>query len=138
MASNSTSVDAGRPPGGTAPDGAASTPLELSTSTGYHGEVVVVANGEVDVCTAATLLSELGGALAHPSCRTLIVDLRGVRFLGARGIGALLAIRLGADAHDVRLALVADHRPVLRPLAITTTSERFALFPTVAAARATA
>ncbi|MDT7704964.1 MAG: hypothetical protein QOG20_571 [Pseudonocardiales bacterium] len=65
--------------------------------------MLVVANGEVDVSTGPALLSWLDGALRHPSCRTLIV-VRGVRFLGVRGIGVLLRIRLDADAHDVRLA----------------------------------
>lgn len=121
-----------------APVGVEPTLLELSTRTGDHGEVVVVANGEVDACSAPTLLAEFDAALRHPSCRTLIVDLRGVRFLSARGIDALLAVRLDADAHDVGLALVADHHPVLRPLQVTATAERFAVFPTVPAARAAA
>jgi hypothetical protein len=41
-----------------------------------------------------------------------------------------------ADTHDVRLALVADHQAVLRPLQITATTDRVTMFPTVAAARA--
>jgi anti-sigma B factor antagonist len=109
-------------------------PLQLSTLTRHHGEVVVVVRGEVDVGTAPTLLSLLDEAMLHPSCRTLIVDLREVRFLGARGVGVLLTARLAADAHDVRLALVAEHRAVLRPLEITATTDRFAVYPTVAEA----
>ncbi|MDT7555232.1 MAG: hypothetical protein QOI16_3772 [Pseudonocardiales bacterium] len=58
--------------------------------------------------------------------------------MAARGIAALLTIQINADNHDVRLALVANHQAVLRPLQITATTERLTLYPTVAAARATA
>ena len=58
------------------------------------------------------------------------------RFLGARGINVLMTITLDAHAHDVRLALVADHHTVLRPLQLTDTADHLQLFPTPDAARA--
>ena len=100
--------------------------------------MLVVANGEIDLSSAPTLLTKLDSALRHPSCRTLITDLRGVQFLGARGIAVLLTIRHTADTHDVRLAIVANHQAVLRPLQITATTDQLTLYPTVAAARASA
>jgi hypothetical protein len=48
----------------------------------------------------------------------------------------LLTIQLDAHAHDVRLALVADHCAVLRPLRVTATADQLMLFPTIDAARA--
>jgi anti-sigma B factor antagonist len=114
------------------------TRLELATQTHPHGEMHVVAKGEIDMSSAPALQSVLDRALRHPSCQTLIADLRGVQFLGARGIAVLLAIRLDADNHHVRLAVVADHQAVLRPLQITATTDQFTLYPTVAEARATA
>ena len=98
--------------------------------------MLIVADGEIDLCTGPTFLSCLHRAMRHPSCRTLIVDLRQVRFLGARGINVLMTITLDAHAHDVRLALVADHHTVLRPLQLTDTADHLLLFPTPDAARA--
>lgn len=47
-----------------------------------------------------------------------------------------MTITLDAHAHDVRLALVADHHTVLRPLQLTDTADHLPLFPTPDAARA--
>jgi anti-sigma B factor antagonist len=154
VAPTHTHADSDRSRGGTCPPDARTRPtsgsaragrldvsptlLQLTTSTHPHGEVLVVANGEIDLSSAPTLVAELDSALRHPSCRTLIADLRGVRFMAARGIAALLTIQIKADNHAVRLALVANHQAVLRPLQITATTERLTLYPTVAAARATA
>jgi anti-sigma B factor antagonist len=110
------------------------TLLELETLTGPRGEMLVVTNGEIDMSSAPTLLSGLDSALRHPSCRALIVDLRGVQFLGACPIAVFLAIRLDADTRDVRLALVADQQAVLRPLQITATTDRLTVEPTQGAA----
>jgi anti-anti-sigma factor len=150
-----TYVDAGRSPVETSPPGRRARPtsgpvqagrdarlddsptlLELTTQTHPHGEMLVNATGEIDLSSAPTLLATLDNALRHPSCRTLITDLRRVQFLGAHGITVLLTIQHTADTHDVRLALVADHQAVLRPLQITATTDRVTMFPTVAAARA--
>jgi anti-anti-sigma factor len=114
-----------------------STLLALATSTHPRGEMHVTATGEIDMISAPLLLSGLESALRHPSCRTLITDLRGVQFMGASGISVLLAIQASVDTHDVRLALVADHPAVLRPLQITGTTDLLTIFPTIAAARAT-
>jgi anti-sigma B factor antagonist len=153
VAPNRTHADADHSPVGTFPPGCRARPtsrsvhagrearlgvsptlLQLTTSTHPHGETLVVANGEIDLSSAPTLLAGLDSALRHPNCRTLIADLRGVQFLGARGITVLLTIQHTADTHDVRLAIVADHQAVLRPLQITATTDQLALYPTVAAA----
>jgi hypothetical protein len=63
------------------------------------------------------------------------VDLRKVRFLGARGIGVLACIQTLAMARNVRLAVVADHHPVLCPLFVTADSHSLAVFPTLRSAR---
>ncbi|MFC4945017.1 STAS domain-containing protein [Pseudonocardia sp. GCM10023141] len=116
--------------------GARGTSLTLSTLTGPLGEMHVVAVGEVDMVTAAELLACLDGALAHPSCRTVLVDLREVGFMSTRGLDALAIASARASAAGVRLAVVADHRPVLRLMEITSAGEWCAVFPTPAAARA--
>lgn len=114
------------------------TPLELSTTAGPYGEMLVVARGELDLRTGPALLIWLDGVLSQPCCQILIVDLSRVRFLGAHGIGVLQQVRDEADAHEVRFAVVAEHRAVLRPLQLTATSARLALFSTVAEARVVA
>ncbi|MFC4945022.1 STAS domain-containing protein [Pseudonocardia sp. GCM10023141] len=95
----------------------------LSTLTGPLGETCVVAVGEVDLATAGELLACWDGALAHPSCRTVVVDLRAVGFLGTQGLDVLGLASARARAADVWLAVVADHRAVLRPLQITGAGE---------------
>jgi len=99
------------------------------------GEVLVVADGEIDLCTGPGLQSFLTHALDHPSCRTLIVDLRRVHFVGARGVGVLATTSKLALEHDVRVAVVANHRPVLRLLHVTAGSPDVATFPTLASGR---
>jgi anti-sigma B factor antagonist len=111
------------------------TLLALSTVTDVPGEVLVVAVGEIDLGTSPGLLSYLSRALDQPGCRTLIVDLRTVSFMGARGVGVLTTTRTLAMARNIRLAVVADHRPVLSPLRLTTDSHDVEIFPTLPSAR---
>jgi anti-sigma B factor antagonist len=71
--------------------------LDLEVSEEGPGTAVVRATGEVDLLTAGRLRC----ALAHlvQQGRHLVVDLRGVRFMDASGIGALVgAQRLARDA----------------------------------------
>ncbi len=115
--------------------GMAVPPLDFATLPGLLGEMVVIVAGEIDLGTGPALLAYLHRAMRHPSCRTLIVDLQQVRFLGARGISVLITIARTAQARDVQLILVADHRAVLRPLQLTGTDDLFTLVPTLDAAR---
>ena len=117
------------------PGPATDVALDLATWPGPRGEMYVAVVGEIDLCTAPTLLSYLRRAMQHPGCRTLVVDLREVRFLGARGIGTLMTVALDARDPDVRLAVVADHATVVRPLLLTGATDDLALFPTPGAAR---
>lgn len=110
--------------------------LSLSTATGPGGEVVIAAVGEIDLYAGAQLATTLSAALAHPSCRTLIVDLRGVRFLGAHGLGTLETTRTRAAQQHTWFAVVADSHAVLRPLQIIAPSCPVRVFPTLSAARA--
>ncbi len=113
----------------------ASSLLTLMTTTGAGGEVVVTATGDIDLSSAPAFDACLADGLDLPGCRTLIVDLRGVPFLGARGGGSLGEVREQADRCHRRLAVVADTRNVLRALGSTAASG-VAVFPTVSAARA--
>ena len=112
----------------------ASSLLTLRTTTGAGGEVVVTAVGDIDLSSAPAFDACLADVLDLPGCRTLIVDLRGVLFLGARAGGSLGEVRERADRCHLRFAVVADSRNVLRALR-STTADGVAVFPTVSAAR---
>ena len=109
--------------------------LTLTTTTGPGGEVVVTAVGDIDLSSAPAFDACLADGLDLPECRTLIVDLSRVLFLGARGGGSLGEVRELADRCDRRFAVVADTRNVLRALR-STAANGVTVFPTLSAARA--
>ncbi|RJQ70164.1 anti-sigma factor antagonist [Pseudonocardiaceae bacterium YIM PH 21723] len=99
-----------RPSAGTSP---------LRCRTRDHGMVVTVA-GEVDLTTVPELHEELLAAetRAEPGS-PVILDLRGVTFLGSAGLAVLVQHhRRCADAGR-QLRIVADQHVVRRPLAVT-------------------
>lgn len=93
---------------------------------GVHGGVVVVSLvGELDMATADLASDQL--ELAAASASTLVVDLTGLLFFGSAGLNVLL--RLRGTGVDVRL--VADHRPVLRPLQLMGMTDQFVIHGSV-------
>ncbi len=109
--------------------------LGLSTVRGPGDELVVVAVGDVDLSTAPGLWSHLEGALDDASCRTLIVDLRQVGFLGAAGATVLFRTAERATVRHVRCCTVADSHVVLRVLQLTGVCSGGGIFPNVPTAR---
>ncbi|OJY39277.1 STAS domain-containing protein [Pseudonocardia sp. 73-21] len=109
--------------------------LTLVTTTAAGGEVVITAIGDIDLSSAPAFDACLADGLDLPGCRTLIVDLCGVLFLGARAGGSLGEARERADRCHLRFSVVADTRGVLRAL-YSTAANGVAVFPTVSAARA--
>ncbi|WP_448628656.1 STAS domain-containing protein [Geodermatophilus sp. URMC 64] len=92
--------------------------LTLTTQIGQDGEVTVSVVGEVDAYTAPMLRSVVDTELErHPS--ELVLDLRGVRFLGSAGLALLVQTQTSADARGIPLRLIATTRPVTRPLEVT-------------------
>src|SRR6185437_4873253 len=90
--------------------------VDLSTRDG-DGHVVVVLCGELDMAAAAGVAAALVAAAA--SGPWVIVDLAGLRFIDASGVGALVrglkqARRAGED-----LLLAAPRRQVLLVLTLT-------------------
>lgn len=90
--------------------------MTLLSVTGriVDGECVVTVTGDVDLATAGQLRDALvrSAAAGHP----LAVDLSGVRFLDATGIGALVAGRLATGG---RFRVVGATGVVHRVLSIT-------------------
>jgi len=92
--------------------------LILTTQTGQDGTVTVSVAGEVDTFTAPTLRSALDSELERQPPE-LVLDLRGVRFLGSGGLAVLVQTQVSADARGIALRLIATTRPVIRPLEVT-------------------
>lgn len=91
-------------------------------------KVVVRVNGEVDMLTTPVLVECLKEQLqAGPS--TLVVDLRGVGFLGSSGLAALVGARDTAMSRSVVLRLVSADHAVLRPLTATGLTDLFDIYP---------
>jgi len=93
--------------------------LAWSRGVGAGGESVLAVVGEIDASSNAGFATALNGALDPPRRSSLIVDLRGVWFQSAHGIGTLVSFGQRATAQGVRLIVVADSRPVLWPLQLT-------------------
>ncbi|HEY0641681.1 MAG TPA: STAS domain-containing protein [Pseudonocardiaceae bacterium] len=116
----------------TARDSVAEQVVDLKVDR--RGDVVVVqVGGEVDMLTTpmlTTLVNEqLGGELS-----TLVLDLRGVGFLGSSGLASLVQAREAAAGRGVRLRLVSASHSVLRPLTATGLAELFEIYPDLDAA----
>ena len=79
---------------------------------GAAGDVVIALAGEIDLSTAARVRAELRLAEALGPAR-LILDMRGVTFIDAAGIAAILPRR---RAGDVRRTVVAGPGRVRRVL----------------------
>jgi anti-anti-sigma factor len=95
---------------------------------------VVRATGDVDRLTAPKLSAAIDRALTAPGTAVL-VDLTGVGFLGSDGLEVLIEAAVRAQRSDRQLRLVADTRPVLRPLAVIGLDAVLSVHPTAAAAR---
>ncbi|GAA2698166.1 MULTISPECIES: STAS domain-containing protein [Actinosynnema] len=99
------------------------------------GAVVLKVSGEVDQLTVEPLHRELLAALARVRPpEPVVVDLTEVGFFGSAGLNELVTGHLQAELLGTRLAVVARHREVLRPLAISGLDEQLDVHPTLQAA----
>lgn len=116
-----------------APDAVVTRASKLEVEQRVAGPAVIVSVvGEVDIATGPSFDRHLDAAEAFVTeGQLLVVDLRQVEFFGSAGLAALakhreLCVRLGAT-----LCVVADHRRVLRPLAITGLDQAITIVTTV-------
>ncbi|MEY9997338.1 anti-sigma B factor antagonist [Streptomyces sp. V4I8] len=79
---------------------------------------VIAFHGEIDIAAAAAITPRLDAATAIPRCR-IVLDLGGVEFIDACGLGLLCRARLRVMAGGGRLVLVCDHPRTLLLLQIT-------------------
>jgi anti-sigma B factor antagonist len=76
--------------------------------------------GEVDISSAPALRAAITQAIQTTTAAFVVIDLRGVTFLGSPGLAALIAANAQAAARGMRLGVVTGgNRVVLRPLQIT-------------------
>lgn len=91
--------------------------LRISTRT-ENGTATVAVIGELDIATAPDLSSHLDGVLLGRHQRILI-DLSGVSFIAASGLGLLVTVRLRAERQHTALVLTGLSPTVQRLLKIT-------------------
>jgi anti-anti-sigma factor len=105
----------------------------LSMATHRHGDAQVLrVAGELDAANAHELTAAITTVrAAHPpGVHTLVLDLAGITFFSAAGLGALFVAQLAfRDALDLRI--VASSRIVLRTLDLSGSQDRFALYDSV-------
>ena len=109
--------------------------LVTEVDTARPDAALLVAAGEVDTLTAPRLEAAVDELLGS-GAEVLVADLTGVTFLASSGLAVLIRGAHLASAQGRRLRLVAEGRPVLRPLQITGTEELFDLHGDRAAALA--
>jgi anti-anti-sigma factor len=102
-------------------------------SFGLHhvqGCAVVVAAGEIDLCTSSALHDALSEAAK--TADRVIIDLTGVTFLDSTGMGAMVDA-LNQDHHRQRgtLCLVGPSGSVRKALEITQLTKMFPIYPAV-------
>jgi anti-anti-sigma factor len=95
-----------------------------------HGCAVVVATGEIDLCTSPGLREALSSAAE--SADRIIIDLTGVTMLDSTGIGVLMrALRRNHHRQDGTLCLVGPAGSVRKVLDITHVSRLFPIYRSV-------
>jgi len=84
--------------------------------------------GELDAFTTLQVHRQANDAIAA-GCADLRVDLSGVTFIDASGLGLLVRLRRGAAEHGGRLEIVAASACVHRLCALLGLTDAFALGP---------
>ena len=91
--------------------------------------------GSLDIATSPTVRAALGDA-ADKGNAHLIVDLTGLEFLDSTGLGALIGTHRRTAESGGSLKLVVSEGPIFRLLNITGLIRIFAVYHTLADARA--
>jgi len=85
---------------------------------------------ELEMATADGLVEQGYAAIAR-SARLLLLDLTGLSFCDASGLGAFVRIANHADAAGCRLGLIAPQPPVAKILRISGLDSRLPVFATI-------
>jgi anti-sigma B factor antagonist len=97
----------------------------LNIETVVHDDAVVVApDGDIDAATVRAFDAELRRAERY-GLGAVVVDLRGVKFIGSSGLTALWSAHERARSHGWRLVLAGCGRQVMRVLELTGLDRHF-------------
>ena len=95
-----------------------------------NGTSVIRLSGEIDMLTTPALRAKVNEELqGGPS--VLVLDMLSVDFLGSSGLALLVEALDESRNRDVALRLVANSRPVSRPLQATGLTDLFSLYPSL-------
>ncbi|MFJ8961495.1 STAS domain-containing protein [Lentzea sp. NPDC102401] len=89
---------------------------------------ILVISGEIDSQTVDIVFDEVDKCLVTRP-QAMVLELDAVTFLGSAGLRLLLHAHLGMEKVDARLAVVAAHSTVLKPLRITDLDQTLVLYP---------
>lgn len=92
-----------------------STSPTVKVCQGTIGVAIIAVAGEIDALTCTEVDSVLLLTVYQRKHKAVIVDLRGVTFMGARGVATLLRARDAAET-GTSFCVVASTRSVLRPI----------------------
>jgi anti-sigma B factor antagonist len=98
--------------------------LRLDTASCDHTTRLTV-TGELDLATAAAFLAAGEDAVLTEMTTCLELDLSGVSFMDAAGVGALVALNRQARLRGRLLVLVAASQPVRKVLELTRLANAF-------------
>jgi anti-sigma B factor antagonist len=101
-----------------------STSLQLETVVD-HAVTHLAVGGEIDVATADELTAAGEDALARPGVNTLMINMAGVTFMSAAGLGSLVSINNNARRRGQVVIIVEASRCVTRILELTTLTDVF-------------
>lgn len=103
------------------------TVLTMSVLDGNSAVTVTVA-GELDIAARPLLIAGLRAVLGDGPGR-LVLDVSGLTFVDAAGLGALVAVRLRADRQTTVLHLAGVPPHMLRVMDLTRTRGHFRITP---------
>ncbi|HET9168092.1 MAG TPA: STAS domain-containing protein [Actinospica sp.] len=107
--------------------------LEVGIRTDEDCRIAILTvAAELDVATSPLLCSAVDKALVYASLQLLILDLSGLLFIDAAGLGALVRARVRAHEQAASLLLVGASPRVLRLLRITRLIGSFPICATLA------
>ncbi|MFC4534868.1 STAS domain-containing protein [Sphaerisporangium dianthi] len=98
--------------------------LRLSTVR-CGGTVTVTVAGELDIATTDRLRAHVAHALAEARWSRLVLDVSGVSFIGAAGLGVLIALQRLARTQHTALYLSGVTPSLHRLLRVTRLEEHF-------------
>ena len=109
----------------------AGTGVELSLARRSTDTIIIRLRGEIDIATAPALRERLLDVL-RPGMGVVILDLSGVLFCDASGLGVLVGVHHHATAVGVTLRLTALRPRVTRLLHIHGLDRVLTIFPALA------